>query len=740
MLHLQCRLKGSLCVFLILGCVLLSFAQSLPPSTSFSIPFTQPITGSHIKMGVPLPQGASPQQLSIYDDQGMYVQADVFPLESWPGIDQNWVLVAFPAISQKGEKQVYSLQFDKTAPPQEEGIKLEKSPNGQLILSNFFYRLSLGPEGIQSIASASSDPAACTWKSGLLRTGEKEWVNPSKEGTVEVVYNGNLYKKIRLKQELSQTLQVYQEWDLYANSPYVHYQTRFINTSSDPLDLSGLVPLHINFSEEVSQGMVGIRPEEVFESNSFSIHQSKHDWLAALAEHDHLRGNIGELSEWVALELANGVKAQWLFPQFQEMATTFADRESVLSFKQNTLNLHPYKPLSGEQQSQVILPAGQARSFSAWMVINPIEAEWEQHASLCKGMPHVSYDRSFISTSQLLPEPSSGGYFDYFLKPLAERSSKTPTHTPDSKFPLMGLDYGWNVAAQDQLQRPEIQWDLSRTLIQTYLRLGGANIGNSAYSYALLQADRGANYSPLSNLPSEHPTSSDHVEGLLAAYYIWGEPWFKEAADVLAQKSTLASRGSGNAEIIPSLDFAQESLLQKDIKPSEESFHDQALYAYAQTLAYGKSNNPASFYLANAAWLGLIEAEQDAQTLEGSLPLVQGLPFFAGLARNKKLPFVVRATGEKEGSLSQLRMSPRASWDGKVFSFALIRTPEKQGLMPGHTGPLTVEVSVPVAKINFVKLNEEKVEFSFDAKTHILAIELAAAETQKSYQIEIGGR
>ena len=740
MLHLQCRLKGLLCLFLVLGCALPSFSQSPPPPTSFSIPFTQSITGSHVKMGIPLPEGISPQQVSIYDEQSMYIQADVFPLEAWPGIDQNWVLLAFPAISQKGEQQTYSLRFDKDAPPQEEGIKLEKSPNGELTISNFFYRLSFGSEGIQAIGSASSDLAALTWRSGVLSAGEKELASPSNKGSLEVLYDGNLYKKIRLKQEITKQLQVYQEWDLFANSPYVHYQSRFINTSSEALDLTRLLPLHVSFSEEVSKGMVGIRPKEAFESTSFSIHQSTYDWIATMAERDNLRGNTGELSEWVALELSNGVKTQWFFPQFQETAAAFPDRESILSFKQNTLKLRPYKSLSGEQPSQVILPGGQAKSFNAWMVINPIEPEWELHASLCKEMPQVAYNRNFASSSQLLPESSSDVHFDYFLTPLALRSGKTPTLPADSKFPLMGLDYGWNIAAQDQRQRPEIPWDLSRTLIQNYLRLGEGKMGTSAYQYAQLQADRGVNRNPLSNLPSDHPTASNQVEGLVAAYYIWGEPWFKEAADILSQKSTLASRGSGNAEIIPSLDFAQESLLQKDIKPSEESFHDQALYAYAQTLAYSKSNNPASFYLANAAWLGLIEAEQDAQTLEGSLPLIQGLPFFAGLARSNKLPFVVRAMGEEEGSLSQLRMSPRASWDGKVFSFALIRTPEKQGLMPGHTGPLTVEVSIPVAKINFVKINGEKVEFSFDPNTSTLTVDLDAAQSQKSYQLEIGGR
>ena len=740
MLHLQCRLRGLLCFFLILGCVLPSFSQSPLPSTSFSIPFTQPITGSHVKMGIPLPEGISPQQVSIYDEKGMYIQADVFPLYSWPGINQRWALVAFPAISQTGEQQIYSLRFDKPAPPQEEGIKLEESANGELTLSNFFYRLTFGAAGIQSIGSTSSGPATLTWRSGVLRPGATELASPTNNGSLEILYNGNLYKKIRLKQEISKGVQVYQEWDLFANSPYVHYQTRIINTSPDRLDLSNLLPLYIKFSEQVSQGMVGIRPDEAFDSHSFSLHQSKHDWLATMAERENLRGNTGELSEWISLELSNGVKTQWLFPEFQEMAVAFTDRESVLSFKQNSLKLQPYKPLYGEQESQVVLPGGQARSFSAWMVINPIETNWEQHALLCKEMPQVIYDRSYVSSSQLLPEPASNVHFDYFLAPLALRSGTTPTNTTDSKFPLMGLDYGWNVAAQDRLQQPEIRWDLSRTLIQNYLRLGEGKMGTSAYQYALLQADRGVNRNSLSNLPSDHPATSNHVEGLIAAYYIWGEPWFKEAADILANKSTLASRGGGNAEIVPFLDFAQENFLQKDIKPSEESYHDQALYAYAQTLAYAKSQNPATFYLANAAWLGLLETEQDAQTVEGSLPLVQGLPFFAGLAQANKLPFVIRATGEEEGSLSQLRMSPRATWDGKVFSLALIRTPEKQGNLPGHTGPLTIDIFVPVAKINFVKINGEKIEVSFDAKTSTLALTLDAAQNQKSYQLEIGGR
>ena len=747
MLQLSCRLR----VFFVLASLLSSTliltgqnaSKNSPPPLSFSIPFSQSVTGSHIKMGLPLPSGVSPRQVSLYDDEGMYVQADIFPLESWPGISQTWALLAFPAISQKGEQTAYTLRFDKVAPPQEEGIKLEELPDGKMRISNFFYSITLSPEGIQSMGSASSDPVATGWKAGILGPEAKDLASPAEKGSVEVIYNGNLYKKVRLVQPMTKGLTIYQELDLFANSPYIQFQTRFLNTHSEDISFSGILPLQINFGEGIAKSAIGIQHNNIQQSASFSLHQSYHDWLVAMSEGENVRGNQGALGEWVSLELANGVKTQWVFPHFQEMAAQYPDRESLLSFKNNTLKVHHYKPLTGEHSSTMTLPSGQSRSFSSWIVINPIEEDWERHAEICKNLLPVTYDRTFISKSELLPENGEDKHYDAYLEALALRSSTPATVSINQSYPspfqLHGLDYGWNMAAQDQKSSPSFSWDISRAMVQSYLRLGRREIGASAFQYAMLQADRGVNRNPLSNLPSTHPTATDQAEGLVAAYHVWGEPWFRESAEIVAKKAGGSSRG-GNAEAPPALDFSQGNSLGGEIKPSEDSFSQQALYAYAQTVSFEKSKNPASFYLANAAWFELVEAEQDAQSIESSLSLVQGLPLFAGLAQENGFPFVVQASGEAEGSLSQMRMNPNASWDGKVFSFALVRTPEKAESLPAHTGSLDIELSFPVTKISYVKIDGEKVEFAFDTSSSSLTFSLGAANSQKSYQIEVGGR
>ncbi len=747
MLQLSCRLRVHLLFALLLSFPLIFNGQNLsknsPPPLSFSIPFSHSVTGSHIKMGLPLPSGVSPRQISLYDDQDMYVQADIFPLESWPGISQNWALLAFPAISKKGEQATFTLRFDKVAPPQEEGIKLEELPGGKMRISNFFYSILLGPEGIESLGSASSDPVAIEWKAGILGPETKDLASPAEKGSVEVIYNGNSYKKVRLLKPMAKGLIIYQELDLFANSPYIQFQTRFLNTHSEDISLAGILPLQINFGEGIVKSSIAIQPDNVQESASFSLHQGYHDWLVAMAEQENVRGNQGNLSEWLTLELSNGVKTQWVFPNFQEMVAQLPDRESVLSFKNSTLKVHHYKPLNGKQHSTMTLPSGQSRSFNSWIVINPIEEDWERHAKICKTLLPVSYNRSFISKSEILPENQGDVHFDELLEPLALRSSTLASLSGDMPYPspfqLQGLDYGWNMAAQDRKASSSFAWDITRALVQSYLRLGQREIAASAFQYAMLQADRGVNRNPLSNLPSIHPTSTDQAEGLLVAYHVWGEPWFRESAEIVAKKAGGSSRG-GNAEVPPSLDFAQGNLLGGEIKPSEESFSKQALYAYAQTVSFAKSQNPKTFYLANAAWFELIEAEENVQTMESSLSLIQGLPLFAGLAKGNSFPFVVQASGEVEGSLSQIRMSPNASWDGKVFSFALMRTPEKAESLPAHTGSLDIELAFPATRISYVKVDGEKVDFTFDEANSSLSFSLGAAQNQKSYQIEVGGR
>ncbi|MEM6630532.1 MAG: hypothetical protein AAF694_12715 [Bacteroidota bacterium] len=714
-------------------------------SASATLHFPHSISGGHALFGIPLLTTEETQSIGIYDAQGNVVPADVFPLQNWEENGEKWALVAFPASPIDTERQTYTLRTSKEVPQVEEKITWEALGEDAFAVSNSFFTLTLNSKGLQSIGSSTVESTAVQGKAGILETGAESPLLDGYAGSVELLYNGSLYKKVRLTRELGKGILVLQEWDLFANSPYIRCQTRLVNTGADPISLNGMYPLEIAFKSAINNAILGLTPEKTAEGKQFSIHQGYHDWLAALDNAENMRGNAGTLEEWVAVELSNGLKVQWVFPHFQEMAAQAPDRESLLSLKQNTLKVQHYKAFEGTQDSKIGLTAGSARSFTYWMVVNPGESDWKLHASHAKAMPYVSYEGDYLSKSSLLPENAAGDTYDSLVReliaPIGQAASLRDSLPIASPFPLQGLDYGWNKAAQDQLLSTNNTWDISLALTQTYLRTGHEALGRAAFRYALLQADQGVNRNTYSNLPPNHPSYSEQVEGLLAAYHTWGEPWFYESAQILAQKATgRGDRGSGNAEVVPSLNFLQQGSMGKKIQNAESDLAAQAYNAYRQTLSYAQSQNTASFYIANAAWFGLVEGAHDTSNTASALTMAQGLPYFAGLAEGSKKPFVIRASGEASGTLSYIRLSPSITWDGKTFTFALQRNPEISEPVPAHTGAIQIEVFMPVQKVSSVKVGGNKVEYSFDPNTSILSIPLLPAGRMTSYRIEVGGR
>ena len=714
-------------------------------STAATLHFPHSISGAHILFGVPILDAKSPQHVGLFDSQGNALPADVFPLESWDDGGENWALIAFSANSSDAEDQNYTLRIGEETALPEPKVGWKKLGEDAYEISNSFFRLTLNSKGLQSIASSTAEPVGVESKVGFLASGNTEPELDGYTGSVELLYNGSLYKKVRLTRELGKGILVLQEWDIFANSPYIRCQTRFVNSGADPLSLDGIYPLQIAFKAGIQNSTLGLTAEKSAAGKQFSVHQGYHDWLAALDNEDNIRGNAGSLEEWVAIELAKGLSVQWIFPNFQEMAAQYPDRESLMSLKKNTLKIQHYKSLEGTQSSQIGLAAGGARSFTYWMVVNPGGDSWGQHAANAKAMPYVSYEGDYLSKSSLLPETSSGDTYDSLvmelIKPVVQAASLQDSLPVASPFPLQGMDFGWNKAAQDQLSSSNNTWDISLALTQTFLRTGHGALGRAAYSYALLQADQGVNRNTYSNLPPNHPSYSEQVEGLLAAYHTWGEPWFYESAKVLSQKATgRGDRGAGNAEVIPSLNYLQQGSMGKKMQNAESDLAAQAYNAYQQTLSYAQSKDARAFYIANAAWFSLIEGQSDTASTHSALTMAQGLPYFAGLAKGSKKPFVIRASGEASETLSYVRLSPSISWDGKTLAFALQRNPEVSEPVPAHTGALNIEVFIPVQKVNFVKIGGDKVDFTFNSSTSILSIPLLPAGRMTSYRIEVGGR
>ncbi len=540
-------------------------AQSLKAAsqefTTITVNIPQPIKGGHLVFGIPLGSVKTPNHVSLYDESGNYVEADVFPLQNWQSRQAHWGLIAMPVSDTITGTRNYKITWDQLNPPFEAGIQMAEMSSGEIAIVNRYYDLRVGPQGITSIATPSSRLEKISWSPGVQLYDESSIRKATSVGEVRKIYNGNLYKKIRTISQIGKGITIHQEFDFLANSPYVKYQTRFINTSTEDLDLGSILPLDVQM-KGANALAVGVGEDQAVPTSEFTLHQGSDDWLLALDNQTNIRGVTPFAREWTTIRLNNEVEVQWVFPYFQEMTAALTDRESILSLKNDRFYIQHYKPLSDGAEKNVKLKKGMARTFTHWMIFNSSEDQWTTQAASTSQMPYVVYDLEYLDGSGLSMPVGTQLEIDGKLATVQKSLEEIPytTSIPEisNLYQIGGMSYGLNHPIHKTSQQGFILHtgeDITLDLIQAYLRSSDPRLGEAAYQHALLQADWGTlHYDQLASqgFDYQNPVAYASFEGLLWGYILWGDPWLLEAAQKQARavngRSGTISRGLSRGE------------------------------------------------------------------------------------------------------------------------------------------------------------------------------------------------
>jgi len=513
--------------------------------TTVTVRVPEAIDGGHLLFGVPLQGVKSPRHVAVYDESKNFVQADVFPLQNWQTQSKRWALIALPITSDSTKTRTLTIDWEKPLAPFEPGIQLNEMGSGELAIVNRHYDLRITSKGIASISTPTAEFEDIDWQPGLRLYQEEKLLTPDETGEIEILYNGNLYKKVRIVNQISGQVQMHQEFDFFAGSPYIKSQVRFINTSSEAVSLDGLVPLNIQFTGAQAKA-VGLRDDIMIPTSHFSYHQGKHDWLLALSDTINVRGRDFELNEWAAIKLKNGVTVQWITPDFQELAADLIDRENVWEFKNDRLSMQYYRPLSDGAKDQVMLTKGMAKTFTHWMVFTGENESFASHAKKIHNMPYAIYDPSYLAKEGLMLEPRNMASIPLDINPLLTALQPVPApllSTATEKYEVGGMLYG--IYPDIHETSSSLSGDVSLALIHGYLKWGDPMLRQIAYQHTLLQADWGVSHVIGTYDPIENPVAYPSFEGLLTGYLLWGDPWLLESAKQQAQNITGTPRNLG---------------------------------------------------------------------------------------------------------------------------------------------------------------------------------------------------
>ncbi len=601
-----------------------------------SIPVTinipNPVEGGHLLFGIPLGSAKTPNHVSVYDESGNFLEADVFPLQNWQSQNNRWALIAMPITDTSSAQRQLYISLDELNPPLEPGIQLAEMSSGEMAIVNRYYDLRISPSGISSISTPTASLEKVDWAPGIITYGDNKPLRASTNGEVIKLYDGNLYKKIRTVSTLNNGITVHQEYNFFANSPYIKCQTRFINTLTEDISLAGLMPLDINMpgAEAIA---VATGKDQFVNTSQFTLHQGKHDWLLSMGEQSDIRGRTLFPKEWVALKLNNQVEIQWVFPNFQEMAAAQEDRESILSLKNGHFQLKHYQPLSDGSKDNIHLKKGMARTFTYWMIFSPEHESFESHGESIDKMPHVVYDLDYLSSNGLDVVKKTPKAFQSEVNLIRNTFQQIPPSVSipalSNAYDIGGMSFGLYTHVHES---PHPNEDLTLQLLHTYLSSSKQDFSRIAYEQALLQADWGVLHNKElaeQGFDYENPVAYPSFEGLLLGYLVWGDPWFMEAAQKkgreispsstrgVSRGQTVAARSltaTNSIEIIDQSSVATSLIRLADLT-GEASYRQSAVEMVSNIQDQQEESGIWSSKRMSSSWDGTITTAEISQAL-----------------------------------------------------------------------------------------------------------------------------
>ena len=525
------------------------------------VAFPEPVSNAPLTFGIPVGQAEAPEHVTLLDGRGRPIPADVSTLGNWESQPARWALISCVVSSPKGKPRRLRVRWGEDAP---------RSPGG--------------PSAASTLAGGPALGSSCA----LIRE-DGEVLRPAAP-EITILREGPVHRRVRAVSRPAEGLELHEEADWYAGSPFVRCRSRFINRTVSDIALAGIVPMEM----PVGSGApvtVGLGDGLSAECESFDVVQRAFGWTERV-DGTVFASAADDLSEWVVMEGGSGGRLMLVFPHFQEMAAGDDDLESVLSFDGDTLRLHHYRPIS--DTADVRLRGSMARTFEYWLIVNPEPGTEAALARAVKAMPYVVHDREHLTRMGVFQERSVSRLYDdellegalYFLRarvpraeylrcgrgtePGPDKSGEgayevdlhaggmlfgevfqyfTPEPTEgDIRFYTeeLGLSPEHVVTGGRYAYR---NGDIPLALWQQYLRTGDARLAAFAPIHTQLFADYAVSHAPQS-LGIGHyycdwyanPYVYQRFEGLLLGYLATGEEWWLESATNMAEYCVRAWR------------------------------------------------------------------------------------------------------------------------------------------------------------------------------------------------------
>ncbi len=551
--------------------------------TTVEVHFPKAVSGAPVTFGIPLGQVVAPDRIVMRDEQGQAVPAGFVPLGDWSRQPQRWALVSCVLSSDRdASTRTLALSWGNPGPETKTLAQVALKP-AEAIVSNGTFQLSLSPQGIKGITLDGKRLTFDTWQPAFVPKGGRP-LSP-RDGKLVLLRDGAVHKKVRITSSLSDALDLQQEFDVCAGSPFVRCSVRFINRTVKDLPLDGIVPIEATL-RAARRVRVGLAGDDAADARRFTIRQRAFGWSGEMHDPDVSRkGAHDDLGEWVAAEFDGGARLLWCFPRFQEMAAGDDDLESALTFDGERLRLQHYRATGAK--ADVRLRETMARTFTYWIVVDPPSGHEARLAAAVKAMPHVVYDRTFLTAMGVFPERTVSRLFDapaleaalYFKRaqvprPEYVRCGRGTDPGPDKSGEGMyevDLHAGGMVFGEVfQYSRPKPDaallrvycdeigvdrrhvltggkmayrnGDIPLALYLGYLRFGNRTLHDFARIHTQLFADYGLSHARGASAGIGHyycdwygnPYVYQRFEGLLLGYLITGEPWWLESATAMA--------------------------------------------------------------------------------------------------------------------------------------------------------------------------------------------------------------
>jgi len=549
--------------------------------TSIEVFFPKAGENLPLTFGIPLGQVQSTENIVLTDESGVEIPASFMPLENWATQPSHWTLASTVLSADKDRSQKrFTIKWGNNIRPETFSEMAHKVDDSKVTVENSMYSLAFSPSGIETIAANDKSIITEQWRPTFMPLGEKPLVPDN--GILTVLRDSPSYKKFRFATLLSESLELHQEFDVYAGSRFIQCSMRFINRTLKDIPLEGISPLEFSL-EGIRNFQINVGGNVPLAGKRFSLHQRAFDSYCILDGERHSISENDRTDICIFTETENGPDILLVFPYFRGMAAGEKELESIISYDGECLRVIHYNHIS--PNADVRLRETMARTFTYWLIIDPPKEEVSVYANAAAAMPHVIYDREHITEMGVLQEHSVSHLYDsetlegalYFKRAMVPRAeyprcgrgtepeydgegaTETNLHaggmvfgevfqyfTPEPSQGLiekysnqLGFDTEHIITGGSYAYR---NGDIPLALFQEYLRTGNRKIYDLARIHTFLFADYAVSHAPV---PSEgighyycdwygNPYVYERFEGLLLGYLVTGETWFFETAQAMA--------------------------------------------------------------------------------------------------------------------------------------------------------------------------------------------------------------